>query len=91
MSKKFDSAAYVAAWDAKVIPAMLFVIAVSLVLAVFLNVMTRPSCIRHEYVFCGTTEVLQGESGHGGNHASAADAAHGGEAAHGEAAAPAPH
>jgi hypothetical protein len=60
MSKKFDAEAYVASWDAKVIPAMIAVIVVSLVLVVILNVATRPDCLRHEYVFCGTEAVQAG-------------------------------
>ncbi|HYX38777.1 MAG TPA: hypothetical protein VE954_37200 [Oligoflexus sp.] len=65
MSKKFDADAYVARWDAKVIPAMLGVIIVSLILVVILNVKTRPDCLRHEYIFCGT-EAMQ--HGHGEGH-----------------------
>ena len=76
MSKKFDAEAYVARWVAKVAPAMLAAIVVSLVLATVLNIKTRPDCLRHEYVFCGTEEVLEGaEEGH---HAEgAAPAGHG--------------
>jgi hypothetical protein len=68
MSKKFDAEAYVASWDAKVIPAMIAVIVVSLVLVVILNVATRPDCLRHEYVFCGT------EAAQAGHHSGGADA-----------------
>ena len=65
MSKKFDAEAYVARWEVKIIPAMVAVIVVSLVLATVLNIKTRPDCLRHEYVFCGTQEVLEGaEEGH---------------------------
>ncbi len=69
MSKKFDAQAYVARWDAKVIPAMIGVIVVSLVLAVILNVATRPDCLRHEYVFCGTEAAPQGHGDHGADKA----------------------
>jgi len=62
MSKKFDAEAYVARWDAKVVPAMLGVIIVSLVLAIVLNIATRPDCLRHEYVFCGTEAMQAGHS-----------------------------
>lgn len=78
MSKKFDAEAYVAKWDAKVIPAMLAFIAVSLVLVVILNVKTRPDCLRHEYIFCGTEEVLEGQGHHG-----AGGEEHGAAAEHG--------
>jgi predicted cobalt transporter CbtA len=82
MSKKFDADAYVARWDAKVIPAMIACIVVSLVLAIMLNVATRPDCLRHEYVFCGTEAVQhgheEGTEGHGAGKAS-----HGAEDAHG--------
>lgn len=78
MSKKFDAHAYVESWEKKIIPAMLAFIVVSLFAAIYLNIATRPSCLRHEYIFCGTEEVLEG-SGHG----------HG--AAHGEEGAHAPH
>ena len=65
MSKKFDAEAYVARWDVKVVPVMLAVIVVSLVLVTVLNIKSRPDCLRHEYVFCGTEEVLEGaEEGH---------------------------
>jgi hypothetical protein len=76
MSKKFDAEAYVARWDAKVIPAMIGWIVVSLVLAVILNVATRPDCLRHEYVFCGTEAMQQG-------HEEGAEAHGPGNAAHG--------
>lgn len=78
MSKKFDAEAYVASWDAKVIPAMLAVIVVSLVLVVILNVASRPDCLRHEYIFCGTSEA---PAHHGAGHGPAAG--HGGQDAHG--------
>lgn len=77
MSKKFDAEAYVARWDAKVIPAMIAVIVVSLVLAIVLNVATRPDCLRHEYVFCGTEAVQAG-------HSDGAEAHGAGAGAHGE-------
>jgi hypothetical protein len=69
MSKKFDAKAYVARWDAKVIPAMIGVIVVSLVLAVILNVATRPDCLRHEYIFCGTEAAPQAHGEHGAGNA----------------------
>ena len=59
MSKKFDAAAYVAGWDVKIIPVMLAAIGLSLFLVILMNVKMRPSCLRHEYIFCGTTEVLE--------------------------------
>lgn len=77
MSKKFDAEAYVARWDAKVIPAMIAVILVSLVLAIVLNIATRPDCLRHEYVFCGTEAVQAG-------HGEGAEAHGAGAGAHGE-------
>jgi hypothetical protein len=86
MSKKFDAEAYVARWDAKVIPAMLGVIMVSLVLAIVLNIATRPDCLRHEYVFCGT-EAMQAEHEEAGEAHGAGKAANDsptGAEAHGE-------
>jgi hypothetical protein len=74
MSKKFD---------AKVIPAMIGVIVVSLVLAVILNIATRPDCLRHEYIFCGTEAMVHGhEEGAAAEGAFKADHA-GPEGAHG--------
>jgi hypothetical protein len=69
MSKKFDAEAYVARWDAKVIPAMIAVIVVSLVLAIVLNIATRPDCLRHEYIFCGTEAAPQAHGEHGAGNA----------------------
>ncbi len=69
MSKKFDAESYVSRWDAKVIPAMLVLIVVSLVAVVWLNVASRPDCLRHEYIFCGTEEVLKVDSAHHAGHA----------------------
>jgi hypothetical protein len=68
MSKKFDAESYVSRWDAKVIPAMLVLIVASLVAVVVLNVASRPDCLRHEYIFCGTEEVLKVDSGHHAGH-----------------------
>ncbi|WP_141734801.1 hypothetical protein [Oligoflexus tunisiensis] len=83
MSKKFDAEAYVARWDAKVVPAMIAWITVSLVLAVILNIATRPDCLRHEYIFCGT-EAMQHGHEEGAEGSEAGKAGHGGEeGAHG--------
>ncbi len=81
MSKKFDGAAYVAGWDAKIIPIMVATIVVSLFLVVLLNIKSRPSCLRHEYIFCGTTEVLETE--HAGGHAAGGAEGHEAAPAHG--------
>ncbi len=54
MSKKFDAEEYVSRWDDKLIPIMLVVIVASMVGVYTMNVMLRPACTTHEYVFCGT-------------------------------------
>jgi|GEM_PF-3673588 hypothetical protein len=54
MSKKFDAEAYVNSWEGRIIPAMLALIVLSLIAVIFLNIKTRPDCLRHEYVYCGT-------------------------------------
>lgn len=61
MRKKFDAEAYVAKWDARVVPAMIGTIIVSFILAVILNILTRPECLRHEYIFCGAEAVHHAE------------------------------
>jgi len=82
MSKKFDAESYVSRWDAKVIPAMLVLIVVSLVAVVVLNVATRPDCLRHEYIFCGTEEVLKVDSDHKAGHGDDKAEGHGAEHSH---------
>lgn len=72
MSNKFDAEAYVARWEKIIIPAMLAVIIISLALATLLNIRTRPDCLRHEYVYCGTPS----QSSYGTSGAHAEDAAH---------------
>ena len=54
MSKKFDTDAYVSRWDDILIPIMLVVIVASLIGVYAMNVMAKPDCITHDYVFCGT-------------------------------------
>ncbi len=54
MSKKFDADAYVSRWDDKLIPIMLIFIVAAMVGVYAMNVMLRPDCITHDYVFCGT-------------------------------------
>lgn len=80
MSNKFDADAYLNRWEPVIIPAMIAVIVVSLVLAVFLNVKTRPSCLRHELVYCGTESQANYDQGGHGEHAAGG---HGEEAGHG--------
>lgn len=81
MSKNFDEHAYLAKWDGKVAMGMLVFIVVSLVAVIFLNVATRPDCLRHEYIFCGTTDHL--ETGHHGTgHAPASEEAPGTQSPH---------
>jgi hypothetical protein len=85
MSNKFDAKAYLDRWEPIIIPAMLFLIVLSVVLVVLLNVKTRPDCLRHEQIFCGTES--QGDYGsghHGAGHGTGhGDAGHGAEAGHG--------
>lgn len=78
MSNKFDAEAYVDRWEKIIIPAMLSVIVISLVLATYLNIKTRPDCLRHEYVYCGTPSQASYDDAapaHG-EHAGEADGEH---------------
>jgi hypothetical protein len=82
MSNRFDTDAYVSRWDNILIPVMLVIIFGSMVGAYALNVMARPDCTTHDYVFCGTPldepdseevhhsspgDDEQGAAGHGEN------------------------
>ncbi len=62
MSNKFDEASYVARWETRIIPLMLGWIVLSLLAAIYLNIKTRPDCLRHEYIYCGTPSQSTYES-----------------------------
>ncbi len=68
MSNKFDAKAYVDRWEPIIIPAMLFLIVLSVVLVVVLNVKSRPDCLRHEQVFCGTDSQTTYDAEEEGHH-----------------------
>ncbi|MCX6130342.1 MAG: hypothetical protein NTX25_14925, partial [Proteobacteria bacterium] len=54
---------------AKMAPIMLSFIVAALLAVIVLNVKSRPSCLRQEYIFCGTEEVLQEDHEHAEPHA----------------------
>lgn len=76
MSNKFDADAYVERWEGRIIPLMLGVIVVSLLLTIYLNIATRPDCLRDEYIYCGTPSQSTYDTGHG-HGAAHGDDAHG--------------
>ena len=76
MSKKFDAHAYVERWDAIIIPVMISVILIALVLAVLLNIKTRPDCLRHEMVYCGTPSQKTYEADEEGHEDASAEHGH---------------
>ena len=80
MSKKFDADEYVSRWDDKLIPIILVVIVSAMIGVYALNVLARPACTTHEYVFCGTplNTYEQHEEADGSHNAEAAP--HAGEA-----------
>lgn len=76
MSNKFDTDAYVSRWDNILIPVMLIVIFGSMIAVYALNVMVKPDCLTHDYVFCGTPlDQPAAEGGHGGHGGGAHDKA----------------
>lgn len=81
MSTKFDTDAYVSRWDNILIPVMLVLIFGSMIGVYVLNVMAKPDCVTHDYVFCGTP--LDEPADEEGHHSSSGDDEHG-AAGHGE-------